>query len=179
MKTPQIETQRLLLREVLESDAAAAFHCWMQDEHVSRYMWWKASTDQSAADEFVRFELAQIDNPLWHRWIALLKDTGEIIGTCLVFYNDEETHWDISYNLGRRYWGYGYATEMMKAALRYAADALDMKECITSYAQENTASANVLYKLGFQDLKQIPYVCNGGEIQTTGMLCKLTVGGEK
>ena len=39
----------------------------------------------------------------------MLKETGKIIGTCLVFYNeeDDESHWDISYNLGKQYWGNG------------------------------------------------------------------------
>ena len=35
------------------------------------------------------------------------KETDEIIGTCLIYFNDEENNWDISYNLGKKYWGKG------------------------------------------------------------------------
>lgn len=39
MKTPRIETDRLLLREIQETDTNDIFNCWMQDEEVSRYMY--------------------------------------------------------------------------------------------------------------------------------------------
>lgn len=39
---------------------------------------------------FVEFELNQIENAKWNRWIIVLKETEKLIGTCLVFYNDED-----------------------------------------------------------------------------------------
>lgn len=73
----------------------------MRDEEVSRYMWWKASDDIGDAKRFVQFELDQFDNEKWCRWIIELKETAQIIGTCLVFLNEDDSvpHWDISYNL--------------------------------------------------------------------------------
>ena len=126
------------------------------------------------AQGFVDFELQQIENEKWKRWILLLKETKEIIGTCLVFYNDDENenHWDISYNLGKKYWGKGYTTEAMKAVMKFAETELGMKECITTYAKVNNSSANVLHKLGFQDEKDISYECSGGDIITDGILCR-------
>lgn len=177
MKTPRMETERLILREVQKEDINDIFNCWMQDEEVSRYMWWKASDDIAEAQGFVDFELQQIENEKWKRWIILLKETKEIIGTCLVFYNDDdnENHWDISYNLGKKYWGKGYTTEAMKAVMKFAETELGMKECITTYAKVNSSSANVLHKLGFQDEKEISYECSGGDIVTDGILCRYVV----
>lgn len=174
LKTPRMETDRLLLREVQVQDVKDIFECWMQDEDVSRYMWWKASNDIAEAQEFVEFERKQIDNEKWNRWIILLKETHEIIGTCLVFLNDEEDeeHWDISYNLGKKYWGKGYVTEAMKEVMTFAEKQLGMTECITTYAKVNSASANVLHKLGFKDECEIPYECSGGEIVTEGIKCQ-------
>ncbi|MDD6211631.1 MAG: GNAT family N-acetyltransferase [Clostridiales bacterium] len=173
-KTPRIETNRLLLREIQETDVKDIFDCWMQDEDVSRYMCWKASCDIAETKNFVRFELGQIENEKWYRWIILLKETGKIIGTCLVFYNedDNESHWDISYNLGKKYWGNGYITEAMKEVMQFAETALGMKECITVYAKVNTSSANVLHKLGFIDEAEIPYEYSGGDMITEGILCR-------
>lgn len=173
-RTPRIETCRLLLREIQETDVKDIFDCWMQDEDVSRYMCWKASCDIAETRSFVRYELSQIKNEKWYRWIIVLKETGEIIGTCLVFYNeeDDESHWDISYNLGKKYWGNGYITEAMKAVIRFAETALGMEECVTVYAKVNTSSANVLHKLGFVDEAEIPYECNGGDMITEGILCR-------
>ena len=101
LRTPRIETNRLLLREIQKTDVNDIFNCWMQDEDVSRFMYWKASNDRKDAKEFVEFELGNLDNAQWNRWIIVLQETREIIGTCLIFYNDEEENWDISYNLGK------------------------------------------------------------------------------
>ena len=126
VKTPRLETDRLLLREVQENDVEDIFHCWMKDEEVSRYMCWKASDD-------------------------------------------------ISYNLGKKFWGKGYVTEAMKMVMQFAQAELGMKECLTSYAKVNSGSANVLHKLGFVDEKEIPYECNGGDIITEGIMCRYIV----
>jgi len=89
-----------------------------------------------------------------------------------VFYNEEEGHWDISYNLGTRFWGKGYMTEAMGAAMKYAVENMQIPEIQTVFAIDNPSSGRVLQKLGFQFAKEIPYECNGGEILTKGILCK-------
>ena len=176
MKTPIIITERLILREVKKDDVNDIFTCWMRDEDVSRYMYWKASNDISKVEEFVQFELEQIDNDKWNRWIIISKDTDEMLGTCLVFWNEDDLtpHWDVSYNLGKKYWGKGYITEAMFEVMKYAESSLHMKECITSYAKVNEASANLLHKLGFVEEKEISYECSGGEIVTDGIQCRYT-----
>lgn len=171
MITSKLETNRLILREIHSDDAEAIFRSWLQDENVSKYMWWKASNDINEAKEFVEFELENLKNDKWNRWIIILKNTNEIIGTCLIFFNDDEGHWDISYNLGRKFWGNGYVTEAMSTVIKYAVEVMNINEISTSYAIENIASGRVLQKLGFQFVKEIPYECNGGEIVTTGRYC--------
>lgn len=175
MRTPRIETERLLLREVLIDDVNLIFDCWMQDDDVSRYMCWKASSDIEKTKEFVNYELSQLDNNQWKRWIIVLKETLEVIGTCLVFYNEDEKNWDISYNLGKKYWGKGYISEAMKTVMNYAINKLGMTECIAVHAIENPASGKIITKLGFLFEKEIPYECNGGEIQTVGKFYRFKV----
>ncbi len=89
-----------------------------------------------------------------------------------LFFNDDERHWDISYNLGKNFWGNGYVTEAMRAVIKYAAEVMKIKEISTAYAVENQASGRVLQKLGFRFVKEIPYECNGGDIITTGRYCR-------
>lgn len=174
MRIPELETNRLLLREIHPDDVEEIYHCWMKDEDVSRYMWWKASADINETKNFVGFELENLENANWNRWIIVLKDTNEIIGTCLLYYNEEEEHWDISYNLGKLFWGNGYVTEAMNAVMGYAVEGKNIKEIGTSYAIENPASGRVLQKLGFQFVKEIDYECNGGELVTKGNYCRFT-----
>lgn len=177
MITPVLETERLILREVRPSDVNDIFNCWMRDPDVSRYMWWQASDDIGEAEGFVQYEFDQINNPKWFRWIIETKADNKVIGTCLIYVNDDDTpeHWDVSYNLGKSFWGMGYITEAMKEVMNFGIKELHIKECITSYAKVNKASANVLHKLGFAEEKEIPYECNGGSIITEGILCRLTI----
>ena len=174
MITPVLETDRLILRPIRKEDTNSIFDCWMKDEDVSRYMFWKASDDIKEAEGFVNFELGNIKNELWYRWIIELKSTNEIIGTCLIYYNDDEgeEHWDVSYNLGAKYWDKGYVTEAMQRVMLFAKNELTIKECITTYAKENSASGKVLEKLGFRFVQEESYICNGGEIETTGIRVK-------
>ena len=113
MITPKLETDRLILREIHLKDTEEIFNCWMQDENVSKYMLWKASVDVNEAKGFVEFELGNLENDKWNRWIIVLKSTNEMIGTCLIFFNDDEGHCDISYNLGKKFWSWGYMSEAM------------------------------------------------------------------
>ena len=168
MLTPILNTDKLILWSIREEDAEEIFKCWMDDEEVSRYMLCKASDDVKEAKEFVRFELGNLDNPNWNCWIIVLKASAAIIGTCLLLYNDEEMHWDVSYNLGKRYWSKGYVTESMKKVMCYAKNTLGIKECATAHAIENPSSGRVLEKLGFKYEKEVPYVYSMGELETTG-----------
>lgn len=170
MKTPRLETERLILRPVRADDAAETFDCWMRDEEVSRYMLWNASNDIRDAESFVEYELAELENSLWNRWMIVLKSSGKLIGTCLLFYNEDERHWDISYNLGTAFWGKGYTTEAMQTVMEFAAEELNVTQIETSYAKENAASGRVLKKLGFETVGEIPYSC-GGEACTEGVIC--------
>ena len=61
----------------------------------------------------------------------------------------------------------------MKKVMDYAKDVLGVKECIAVHAVENPASGRVMEKLGFQYEKEVPYECNGGEIQTVGKYYRL------
>lgn len=175
MITPKLETDRLILREIHSDDVEEIFDCWMQDEDVSRYMWWKASSNINEAKEFVEFELGNLENDNWNRWIIILKETSEIIGTCLIYYNEEECSWDISYNLGKKFWGKGYASEAMNRVMQYAKEGLGIRECIAVHAMENPASGHIIQKLGFHYEKDVPYECNGGGIVTTGKYYRYTV----
>lgn len=84
MMTPVLETEKLYLRPIKATDINEIFDCWMQDEDISRYMYWKASTDINVTKDFVKSELLKITSDLWFRWIIILKKTGKIIGTCLI-----------------------------------------------------------------------------------------------
>ena len=77
--------------------------------------------------------------------------------------------------MGKEYWGKGYISEAMHRVMEYAINELAIKECIAIHAIENSESGRVIQKLGFSYEKEVPYKCNGGEINTIGKYYKFVV----
>jgi len=56
----------------------------------------------------------------------------------------------MGYNLNRKFWGEGYATEAAKAMIQWAYQNLGARDFIARHANANKASGNVIIKCGFQ-----------------------------
>lgn len=173
MNTPILETDRLSLRPFREDDAECVFECWESDPVVAKYMFWTSHNDIEKTKEWIIFELGQIEKPDWYRFAIILKDTNELIGTALIYYEKEVECWEIGYNLGKKYWGKGYTTEAMKTVIDFAREQLKISQLVGRYAKENPASGNVMNKLGFQYEKDISYECNDGTVLREGIQCRL------
>lgn len=63
-----------MLRPAEIGDIKPVFDCWMQDEEVSGYMYRKATGDIEEAKSFAEFELSDIENNLWNRWIIVNRE---------------------------------------------------------------------------------------------------------
>ena len=172
MYTPTLETKRLLLRPFKQEDAMAVFECWESDPDVAKYMFWTSHNDIEKTRQWLAFEIEQIDKDDWYRFALVLKETNELIGTALIYYEEEVQSWEIGYNLGKKYWGKGYATEAVRQVISFAVEELQISEIVGRYAKENPASGRVMEKLGFQYEKEIPYECNDGAIMREGIQCR-------
>lgn len=172
MRTPVLETERLLLRPFREEDAVPAFEGWESDPDVARYMFWTSHTDLEKTKEWITYEIGQIEKEDWYRFAVVRKETGELIGTALIYYEEEVRSWEIGYNFGKKYWGKGYATEAVQRVLTFAERELHITEVVGRYARENPASGNVMRKLGFRYEKVIPYLCNDGAVEREGIQCR-------
>ena len=175
MNTPVLETKRLLLRPFSTEDARSVFECWESDPEVAKYMFWTSHNDIEKTKEWLSFEIGQIAKDDWYRFAIELKNTGELIGTALIYYEPEVECWEIGYNLGRKYWGFGYATEAAAEIISFAKETLKISEIVGRYAKENPASGNVMRKLGFCYEKDIPYECNDKSVLRDGIQCRLGI----
>ena len=55
---------------------------------------------------------------------------------------------EVSWRLGRQYWGHGYATEAAKEALRFGFEELNLSEIVSLTLPENLRSRRVMERLG-------------------------------
>lgn len=173
MNTPVLETDRLLLRPFCKEDARDVYECWESDSDVARYMFWSSHNDIEKTKEWIAFEMGQIPSDEWFRWAVIVKATGELAGTGLLYFETEYHMFEVGYNFGKKYWGRGYATEAMGQVVQYAKESLGAKELVGRYARANASSGKVLRKLGFDYVRDIPYEANEGKRLYDGIECRL------
>ncbi|MFZ5989542.1 MAG: GNAT family N-acetyltransferase [Bacillota bacterium] len=163
MRTPILETERLILRPLCLEDVQEVLDCWECDPDVARYMFWTSHNDINKTKQWLSFEISKINSDDWYRWGFVLKESGALIGTGLIYFEEEYNMYEIGFNLGKKAWGCGYTTEAMKKIIHFAKRELGIREIVGRHAKENQSSGNVLKKLGFKYIKDCPYECNEGK----------------
>ena len=144
MNVRRIETERLILRPIQIDDAQDVFE-WAGDQEVNKFMPYPLHNSVSQAEEWIR-SLGEDKN----EFVFCLKDTGEVIGGISMSYHDEYEAYELGYNMKRKYWGKGYATEASKALIQWAYEELGVHDFFAKHANANHASGNVIRKCGFQ-----------------------------
>lgn len=148
----KIETERLLLRELLPTDAEAMFEMDSNPE-VHKYLGNNPVTDIEQVRGYIESIREQYSNNGIGRWAVVEKESGKVIGWAgLKFITEIEnghTHfYDVGYRLNQQYWGKGYATESANAAIKYGFEELGLTEIIGSANVENIKSRKALEKCG-------------------------------
>ena len=148
--TVELNTERLVLRKMQESDYEDIFKCWTSDYEVSKYVTWKPHENSEQTKKLVSYWLNDYNNEYTYRWIITLKDTSEVIGMIdVIAKNIQYMTAEVGYCLGSKYWGKGYATEALKEVIKY----LHSEGFPTVYAQHfisNIASGKVMKKAGME-----------------------------
>ena len=149
MKVPVLETERLLLRPLSLEDAEEIFQNWASDPEVARFMRW--NTHQSVEDtrEWLRSELDDPLSPSCYDWGFVCKTDGRLIGSGGLVFQEQKGMYELGYNLMKKYWNQGLATEAAREIVRYALEDLGQTQLFCCHAKENPASGRVMEKAGF------------------------------
>lgn len=154
---PGIETERLILREAVPSDAAAVFR-YQSDPDVMRYTgeppWQTLEETEQRLASYPDFETYGYGR--WQVFEKHLGDNAQSIGFAgLKFLAAEGPGGCDEVDLGFRFlpdrWGRGYATECGRDLIRFGFEDLLLAEIVAYALPANDASRHVLLKLGFVD----------------------------
>lgn len=156
--TPELETDRLLLRPWRESDAEAALEIYSQWE-VARYLGaspktWTGPDDVAAA--FARW--ASLEGPRYGVWAIVPHEEGRPVGSALLkllpFSSGEVSpDTEVGWHLRPEVWGRGYATEAGGRLLEHAWTQ-GIEEVFAVTYPANTASQAVCGRLAMTRLGQ-------------------------
>ncbi len=146
---PQIETDRLILRQMQASDAEALFRV-LGDDEVTRFYDDATFTSASQAGE----QIAAWESGFIHkrslRWGIFHKEAGMLIGSCGMYgIHPWHLRASIGYELARPFWRQGLMTEALCALLALGFNAMGLNRIDAVVMPENSASIKLLEKLGF------------------------------
>jgi RimJ/RimL family protein N-acetyltransferase len=92
-----------------------------------------------------------------HKWMAYDCITGELVGRGGLSraHIEGRDRLEIGWALHRKFWGYGYATEIGRAGVAFAFDELGADEVVSWTEARNTRSRAVMERLGFRYIQDI------------------------
>ncbi len=152
MKTIQLETERLILRQWKKEDFKV-FEKLNSDFVVMEYFPSVLSVKESNT-------LAQkyqdlIESRGWGLWAIEEKSSGDFIGCLGLHETGSDLPFDpcieIGWRLLKEYWGKGYATEAGNEVLKFAFEELKLDEVVSFTASINHRSESVMKRLGMKN----------------------------
>ncbi|WP_264531086.1 GNAT family N-acetyltransferase [Flavobacterium sp. N502540] len=156
-----IETERLLLRELLLSDVDGMFEL-DSNPNVQRFVGNKPVKEIEESVAMIEHIQEQYEAYGTGRWAVVLKETNEFLGWSGIKFitteiNSHKDFYEIGYRFIEKHWGKGYATEAGKAFVDYAFNKMKVK-ALYAYADEgNEVSRKALEKLGFRYVNSFEY----------------------
>lgn len=143
-----LTTERLTLRPFREDDVEALY-AYSKDEEVGRNAGWKPHESLLESSDILHLVFLNqssvwaIERQTDHRLmgsIGLITDSARQYGSAR----------SLGYALGVDYWGQGYMTEAVRAAVRFGFGQMGLDLISATCYPDNPASRRVLEKCGFQ-----------------------------
>lgn len=152
-KPPVLETERLYLRPIEESDADSVF-IYASNEDVALYTSWYAHTSIDDSYDFIRNYVDEhYQKQIAEPWGITLKENPEmVIGTVGLTPEMVGNHvMRFHYGLSRTFWGQGIIPEAGERVVEYAFEHYNAKRIWAFCTTKNIGSAKALQKIGFQE----------------------------
>lgn len=141
-----VETERLLLRRPVPADAQHIFSRYASDPDVTRYMSFRRHQSIADAEMFLDFSNFEWSANGCGPYLVLSRASGVVLGGTGLSLQQHEA--ETGYIFARDAWGYGYATEALRAMVDVGR-AMGLYGLHAHCHPEHHASMHVLEKCGF------------------------------
>ncbi|MCI4371677.1 MAG: GNAT family N-acetyltransferase [Thermoplasmata archaeon] len=142
MPHSQASTSDVVLRDVRDADLSIFFE--HQKDPLANHMAAFTARDPTDREAFDKhWTRIRSDPKITTKTIV---SRGKVVGSVAKFVDDELGKPEVTYWLGREYWGKGLATQALSAFL----DLLPIRPIYGRVAKDNLASIRVLEKCGFR-----------------------------
>jgi ribosomal-protein-alanine N-acetyltransferase len=148
----ELETDRMLIRDIRASDAKA-FHQYMRQKQYWRHVPIEPPTAEFVADLVNRSIQNQSQSPRTDFFLAAVeKRSNKLVGEAIL--HVRSIRWrqgEIGWGVSSTHTGRGFATEIGRAMLRHAFEALSLHRAFAQCRVENVASRRIMAKLGMRE----------------------------
>lgn len=139
-----IETKRLILRAWTMDDAPALFE-YAKSPLVGPAAGWQPHESVEVTKEYLTQAIKEDET-----WAIVVKDGDRVIGSLGLHATRVDSVRELGYVMHPDFWGNGYMTEAVKAALRFAFSELRLTSVRVKHYPENFRSRNVIQRCGFR-----------------------------
>ena len=147
---PVIKTHRLTLREILPEDAHAIYEM-RSNGMVNRFIARPDMQTLEQSEALVKKTREAYAQKKGIGWAGVLRDAGDIIGTCGFNSLDfENLRAEIGGELSTRYWGREIALEAVEAIVSFGFEELGLHSIEAKVDPQNRGAIRLLEYLGFQ-----------------------------
>ncbi len=143
----QVATARLTLRRFTLDDEAMLYRL-NSDVNVMRYLGGPMTREANRTMLENRILRYYDEHPDLGVWATCLRDDNRCVGFHLLNHVQGEQLIQVGYRLFEPDWGFGYATEMSIALLRYGFTTLKLPTLMANAHLDNRASQHTLLKAG-------------------------------
>jgi ribosomal-protein-alanine N-acetyltransferase len=134
----------------MDADVAGVFAVYSDDE-VTKFSEMVTLANFAQASQVVKRFQVEFEQDIGVRWAIALRADGKLIGTCGLGWHRQNFSAYLSYDLERRFWNQGIATDALAAVVRHGFTTTNLNRMSATTVPENGASMRVLQKLGFQE----------------------------
>ena len=157
-----VETERLILREILPEDEAAFFEL-DSDPEVHQYLGKRPVQNIEQIRIVINYIREQYKENGIGRWAVVTKSDNAFIGWAgLKLFTDEVNghidFYELGYRFMKKHWGKGYATEAAKAIVKYGFEELELDEIYGMTDPQNETSKKVLEKVGLKYIETFDFL---------------------
>ena len=145
---PQLETERLLLRETTLQDAKAVFAIFSKPD-VTQFHDLDTFTSIEEAIAVIGRRAKRFERGEGIRWGIARKQDNVLIGSCGFTWNSQEQAAEVGYELASTFWRQAIMTEAVRTILQFGFEKMGLRFVVAQVMLDNIASKKLLEKLGF------------------------------
>lgn len=149
MKTPILETERLIIRPLAVTDAEEIFTNWTSDREVTKFMTYTTHENVEVTKAWLADVETKTLSDTAYDWAFIRKCDNKIIGSGGIYYREDQGCFELGYNIMKACWHQGYTSEAAAGILKFAVETLGETKFFARHEKRNPNSGKVMEKVGF------------------------------